>query len=114
MKKLNYMAVITAGIMSACSPKVTTEMMTQSFTPQPTNKVMIYGTRDRVPEASRAIGQVQVDTRQASMKKQYTKALNLAVKETGLMAMVSTSLTYDMIQKRVVARTEQPLFFMEW
>ena len=82
MKKLNYMAVITAGIMSACSPKVTTEMMTQSFTPQPTNKVMIYGTRDRVPEASRAIGQVQVDTRQASMKKQYTKALNLAVKET--------------------------------
>ena len=82
MKKLNYMAVITAGIMSACSPKVTTEMMTQSFTPQPTNKVMIYGTRDKVPEASRAIGQVQVDTRQASMKKQYTKALNLAVKET--------------------------------
>jgi len=68
--------------MVGCSPKVTSEMQMWDFEPQPTNKVMIFGANDDVPAEAKAIGRVFVDGKGASVRKQYGKMLNLAVKET--------------------------------
>jgi hypothetical protein len=57
-------------------------MLTNDFQAQPTNKVIIYGPKDNVPETAKAIGQVTVDGKNTSLRKQYTRAIDLAVKET--------------------------------
>lgn len=81
MRKLFFFGIV-AGMMVGCSPRVTSEMMTHEFEPLPTNKVMIYGATDKVPETVRAIGQLTVDGRKTALKSQYTTALSLAVTET--------------------------------
>lgn len=81
MRKLFFFGIV-AGMMVGCSPRVTSEMMTHEFEPLPTNKVMIYGATDKVPETVRAIGQLTVDGRKTSLKSQYATALSLAVTET--------------------------------
>lgn len=81
MKKLLFLWIVV-GMMVGCSPRVTSEMLTHEFEPLPTNKVMIYGSTDKVPDTVRAIGQVMVDGRGSSLKSQYTRAIILAVTET--------------------------------
>lgn len=81
MKKILFLGIV-AGMLVGCSPRVTSEMMTHEFEPLPTNKVMIYGATDRVPETVRAIGQMTVDGRSTSVKSQYARMLSLAVTET--------------------------------
>ncbi len=73
---------MVAATMVSCAPKVTSEMLTNDFQAQPTNKVMIYGPKDSVPETAKAIGLVTVDGKNTSLRKQYTRAIDLAVKET--------------------------------
>lgn len=80
MKK-NLLFTIVVTTMVSCAPKVTSEMLTNDFQAQPTNKVMIYGPKDSVPETAKAIGQVTVDGKNTSLRKQYTRAIDLAVKE---------------------------------
>lgn len=80
MKRLFY--VLTTGILVGCSPKVTSEMMTKDFQPQPTNHVMIIGAADDIPAGTGAIGRVVVDGKGTSVRKQYGRMLNMAVKET--------------------------------
>lgn len=77
-----YMLFSLVAAMVGCSPKVTSEMQMWDFEPQPTNKVMIFGANDDVPAEAKAIGRVFVDGKGASVRKQYGKMLNLAVKET--------------------------------
>lgn len=77
-----YMLFPLVAAMVGCSPKVTSEMQMWDFEPQPTNKVMIFGANDDVPAEAKAIGRVFVDGKGASVRKQYGKMLNLAVKET--------------------------------
>lgn len=80
MKKYLLFTIVVTTMVS-CAPKVTSEMLTNDFQAQPTNKVMIYGPKDSVPETAKAIGQVTVDGKNTSLRKQYTRAIDLAVKE---------------------------------
>ncbi|WP_143010035.1 hypothetical protein [Prevotella communis] len=80
MKKYLLFTMVAATMVS-CAPKVTSEMLTNDFQAQPTNKVMIYGPKDSVPETAKAIGLVTVDGKNTSLRKQYTRAIDLAVKE---------------------------------
>ena len=81
MKKYLLFTIVVTTMVS-CAPRVTSEMLTNDFQAQPTNKVMIYGPKDNVPETAKAIGQVTVDGKNTSLRKQYTRAIDLAVKET--------------------------------
>ena len=81
MKKYLLFTIVVTTMVS-CAPKVTSEMLTNDFQAQPTNKVMIYGPKDSVPETAKAIGLVTVDGKNTSLRKQYTRAIDLAVKET--------------------------------
>jgi len=81
MKKYLLFTIVTIALVS-CAPKVTSEMLTNGFQAQPTNKIMIFGPKDSVPETVKAIGQVTVDGKKTSLRKQYTRAVDLAVKET--------------------------------
>ena len=73
--------VLAVG-MVGCSPKVTSEMLTNDFEPQPTNYVMIIGAADELPAGTGAIGHVVVNGRSASVRKQYGRMVSLAVQET--------------------------------
>ena len=81
MKKYLLFTIVVTTMVS-CAPRVTSEMLTNDFQAQPTNKVMIYGPKDSVPETAKAIGLVTVDGKNTSLRKQYTRAIDLAVKET--------------------------------
>jgi hypothetical protein len=75
------LSVLAVG-MVGCSPKVTSEMLTNDFEPQPTNYVMIIGAADEVPAGTGAIGHVVVNGKGVSVRNQYGKILNMAVQET--------------------------------
>ena len=80
MKKY-FLFTMVAATMVSCAPKVTSEMLTNDFQAQPTNKVMIYGPKDNVPETAKAIGQVTIDGKKTSLREQYARAIDLAVTE---------------------------------
>lgn len=80
MKKYLLFTMVAATMVS-CAPKVTSEMLTNDFQAQPTNKVMIYGPKDNVPETAKAIGQVTIDGKKTSLREQYARAIDLAVTE---------------------------------
>ena len=69
MKKYLLFTIVTIALVS-CAPKVTSEMLTNGFQAQPTNKIMIFGPKDSVPETVKAIGQVTVDGKNTSVRKQ--------------------------------------------
>ena len=52
-----------------CSPQVTSELVTEGLSPQPTNKVMIVGEGEST-EDMQTIGQVTVDGKSESVKSQ--------------------------------------------
>lgn len=76
------MVIVAASLMVGCAPKITTEMFTQALAPKATNQIMILGAKDTIPDEARAIGQIKINSRHSSLRKNYTKILNLAVKET--------------------------------
>lgn len=82
MKKNIAMVVMAASLMVGCAPKITTEMTTQALEPKATSQVMILGHRDTIPNEARSIGQLKIKSRHSSLQKNYTRILNLAVKET--------------------------------
>ncbi|UKK50584.1 porin family protein [Prevotella sp. E13-17] len=82
MNKQIMMVIVAASLMVGCAPKITTEMTTQALAPKATNQIMILGAKDTIPDEARAIGQIKINSRHSSLRKNYTKILNLAVKET--------------------------------
>lgn len=110
MKKRILIWTVLSVLMVSCSPSVTSEMLTHDFTAQPTNRVAIYGAADSVPTEVRAIGQVTVDGKSASLKNQYARALNLAIAETarngGNVLVVDNSEIKDNRLKGTIAYTD--------
>ena len=110
MKRLLFW-IATALMMTGCSPSVTSDMLTHDFAPQPTNKVMIYGAKDSVPAAVRAIGKVTVDGKSISVTKQYARALGLAITETarngGNVLVVDNSEIKENRMKGTIAYTDE-------
>ena len=80
MKKYFFLLIVT-GALVGCSPQVTSELVTEGLSPQPTNKVMIVGEGESTGDMQ-TIGQVTVDGKSESVKGQYGKMLGLAVRET--------------------------------
>jgi hypothetical protein len=83
MNQIKHALLLVLAVgMVGCSPKVTSEMLTNDFEPQPTNYVMIIGAADELPAGTGAIGHVVVNGRSASVRKQYGRMVSLAVQET--------------------------------
>ena len=80
VKRTSYLMLI-AGLLTSCSPQVTSEMVSSGYDPVATNKVMIVESIDKV-EKAQAIGQVTVDGKAESVKSEYGKMLGMAVRET--------------------------------
>ena len=59
VKRTSYVLLV-AGVLTSCSPQVTSEMVTSGYDPVATNKVMIVESIDKV-EKAQTIGQVTVD-----------------------------------------------------
>ena len=80
MKKYFFLLIVTGALMG-CSPQVTSELVTEGLSPQPTNKVMIVDKGESTGDMQ-TIGQVTVDGKAESVKSEYGKMLGMAVRET--------------------------------
>ena len=108
MKKYLFLLIVT-GALVGCSPQVTSELVTEGLSPQPTNKVMIVGEGESTGDMQ-TIGQVTVDGKSESVKSQYGKMLGLAVRETaqkgGNMLVVDNSAIDKNLLKGTMGHTD--------
>jgi hypothetical protein len=108
MKKYLFLLIVV-GALVGCSPQVTSELVTEGLSPQPTNKVMIVGEGEST-EDMQTIGQVTVDGKSESVKSQYGKMLGLAVRETaqkgGNMLVVDNSAIDKNLLKGTMGHTD--------
>ena len=108
MKKYLFLLIVT-GALVGCSPQVTSELVTEGLSPQPTNKVMIVGEGESTGDMQ-TIGQVTVDGKTESVKSQYGKMLGLAVRETaqkgGNMLVVDNSAIDKNLLKGTMGHTD--------
>ena len=62
-------------LMASCAPKVVSDVFTTGLAPQSPDSVRVFQLREKVPEHSKAIGQVKVVDNGLSVKGSYERVL---------------------------------------
>lgn len=69
-------------LMASCAPKVVSDVFTTGLAPQSPDSVRVFQLREKVPEHSKAIGQLKVVDNGLSVKGSYDRVLKMAIDET--------------------------------